>query len=439
MKTRSKATSTIPDGSIPGQTPVNGSQQQSYKSLILPSNASVDARFVQLNNPRTRDLTRYFFCPTLGLFEFTSICSPSSTPRSLLFVRDSTSSESRDKDSETGAASEAGLLSKNAQLHVATPIDIVFFILPILVPPTQNNRKNPGKTRFQPLDDLVDVHDDVSPHLRYILADKLFRPIIERRIKNVCDTVEVDEIMFRFNEDKFVEFLTSRAQKMVGRGLPPTLERRYVSQALELPVLSIKREELPLRTTGTVKNDETNGSSQNRADSQASSGSPETTASNSFSAAPTSESPATTLSPGEGNLPSQQNATPEVSHLIKVRTALSFLQSSYLPSGLSARVDEIFKSPSSPINFKPLVDHLELVVKLRAEAQASRQMYNMSGKRHLEEDEDTRQEKAETKRRKQEEEKKKRANESRAVREIRKVDTSGMKKMTSFFTKQPKK
>lgn len=51
------------------------------------------------------------------------------------------------------------------------------------------------------------------------------------------------------------------------------------------------------------------------------------------------------------------------------------------------------------------------------------------------EEDDAAETRAEKKRRKEEEEEKKKAGESRGIRDLKKVDTKGMKKMSDFFGK----
>jgi hypothetical protein len=62
----------------------------------------------------------------------------------------------------------------------------------------------------------------------------------------------------------------------------------------------------------------------------------------------------------------------------------------------------------------------------------------MSRKRAIEDDDDRTAEREEKKRKKEEDEKKKKT-EGRAVKALKKVDTSGMKKMSAFFGKVEKK
>lgn len=321
---------------------------------------------------------------------------------------------------EAGADEKAlkahnGLTSKLAQLLVATPIDLMFFLLPIL---DNSSTSKPARNVFQPLDDMVDERDDISPHLRHILLHPEFKSVIEKRMNAICDTVEAGETMYRFNEDKFIKELIRKAERMAKSGLPSTLEERFVRQALEVPVTSITNEDAE-HTPDTTSNDEkADTDSKKEDDSQ--------------------KVTATETSGTSSNSNDQSTSTSKVQHLLRIRTALSFILSSYVSPQLSARVEKALSSTTSPVDFTPLTDHLDHVAKLRAETHASRSMFDMTRKRGLEEDEED-QERAEKKRKQQEEEKRKKAGESRAVKELKKVNTSGMKKLSAFFGKSTKK
>ena len=113
------------------------------------------------------------------------------------------------------------------------------------------------------------------------------------------------------------------------------------------------------------------------------------------------------------------------------------MKESYLPAAIALRLDEILASAESPLDLNPLKNRLKEIAELRAQALASRDMSNFTRKRGLDdEEEDTR---AEKKRRKDEEDKKAKAAESQAVKNLKKVNTSGMAKMSSFFAKAPPK
>ena len=88
---------------------------------------------------------------------------------------------------------------------------------------------------------------------------------------------------------------------------------------------------------------------------------------------------------------------------------------------------------ASQVDFKPLEEYLAQLSKLRSDAVAARSQGDYSRKRARDEEED---EARADKKRKLEEEKKKKASESHGVRQLKKVNTSGMKKLSSFFQKK---
>ncbi|KAJ9293647.1 hypothetical protein DTO271G3_7529 [Paecilomyces variotii] len=397
------------------------------KTFILPSKASNDARFLTLPNPSTGELNRYFFCPQLGLYEFTVVASQPHIPRSILFTykRDNTSTKANGDEKRP-----AGSLTKTAEILIATPVDSIFFILPILSPPA--SKTNSAKGLFQPLDDVLDSQDEMHDHLRYILYNDSFRGLLEKRMESICDTVEAgDEKMFRLSEEKLLKELISKAERMVAQGLPTSLEERFIRQALEIPLMSVTRDDVVTAETKT-DSDTPAAESQDRpglerAETQSSAA----TAATSISTPLDASTPAT--QPSAIQSPSPDDSIPR---LLRIRTALSFMQSSYLPPHISAQIEKILASPESPIDFKPLTDELKRIADLRAEALASRSFGDFSRKRSADDDDiDAAESRAEKKRRKEEEEKKKKAGQSRGVKDLKKVDTSGMKKMSDFFGK----
>ena len=109
------------------------------------------------------------------------------------------------------------------------------------------------------------------------------------------------------------------------------------------------------------------------------------------------------------------------------------MKESYISAPLCARFDELLASPTeSPVDFKPLQDRLQHIANLRAEALAARSLGDFSRKRGAE-DVDAAEARAEKKRKEDEETKKKKAGQSRGVRDLQKVNTGGMKKMSDFF------
>lgn len=387
------------------------------RTFILPSRRSDAARFLTLENPSSAAPNRYFFDPhNNGLYEFTSVASTPWAPRSILLT------PKRGEEEEEPEKNSKAYVTKKAELLIATPIDVLFFMLPIIAP-AENNSST--KNMFQPLDDILDSQDELAPHLRHILYDVTFRPTLERRMQAICDTMEAgDETLYRFKEQKLVDELIAKAERMIAQGLPTSLEEHFVRTALDPPLTIVKKEEVK-STISTTTNEESQESET--LDTQSTTTTTVTVTSEEQSGA---ETPATQPSTVE-DISSSDNIT----RLLRLRIALSFMRQSYLPPHLSSSIDELLKSAESPIDFKPLDDRLKELAVLRAEANASFQAGgNYTRKRGLD-DEDA-ESQAEKRRKKEEEEKKKKLSESRGVRDLKKVNTSGMKKMSDFFKKK---
>ncbi len=123
-------------------------------------------------------------------------------------------------------------------------------------------------------------------------------------------------------------------------------------------------------------------------------------------------------------------APPEVVDLQRQRIAFAFICSSYVPPALADRLQELLAADAA---FAPLDVYLARLAALRAEAAAARSVTDYSRKRVLDEEEE---EARAEKKRKVEEEKRRKASESRGVRDLKKVNTSGMKKLSEFFKKK---
>ncbi|KAL2008057.1 hypothetical protein VTN00DRAFT_8039 [Thermoascus crustaceus] len=412
------------------------------KAFILPSDASEDARFVVLPNPSTGSPNRYFFCPKLGLYEFTAVSSSPDFPRSILFAP-KTNDDDNATTEENKPSSTKGAITKKAELLIATPVDSIFFLIPILCSSPSSSKVNSSAEKlFRPLDDIFDSQDELPKHLRYVLYHDSFRPVLESRMEAICDMVEAgDEKMFRLSKEKLIKELIAKAERVVAQGgLPATLEERFVRQALETPLLNVKREDV-VTTNGDDKNNNNNETKSN-GETRDVSESPEKSETQSSSAATTTPSGESTPATQPSTTTTGDSPSPDtgIAHLQRIRIALSFIQSSYLPPHISTSLDEMLdnqQNPSPIIDFKPLTEHLKHIADLRAEALASRSLGDFSRKRAADDDEEMggAESRAERKRRKEEEEKKKKAGQSRGVRELKKVDTSGMKKMSDFFGK----
>lgn len=415
MKTRSKNPIDATEVDAPVKKKALVPAEQPSRTLILPSGASDEARFVTLETPSTGSVDRYFFCPKLGLYEFTTVMSSPHFPQSILFAP-------RVADGLPMPGHHyQGAMTKVAELLIASPVDIMFFVLPLLSPPSSVSH---SKDLFQPLDDILDSQQDLPQHLRHILYDESFRPTLVRRVEAVCDTVDAgDEKLYRLNKMKLVQELIFKAERVTAKGLPATLEEQFIRRALEVPMRTVPQSSVRTanesNAVGTT--DDTDSPVRSETESDA------VTTTTSISTPSDHSTPATQPSEGDSPIPN------DMAKLLRTQVALSFIEASYLSLHLSSMVDEIIASPGSPIDFKPLTEHLKHVANLRAEALAARSLEDFSLKRGADDD-DTFGGRADKKRRK-EEEKKKKADESRGVRDLKKVDISGMKKMSSFFGK----
>ncbi|USP74045.1 hypothetical protein yc1106_01319 [Curvularia clavata] len=412
-RTRSKPAKATPTESTPEPTTTQKSLPASAsnppKLFVLPKDASQNARIVTLDNPANDTSSRYFFCPEKGFYEFTRIAAPKRDCRSWLI----TGSPSEDEHAREGEKEDAddsrigsGYVNKSADLFVATPIDLLFLILPALAPKTAKDTKQ----HFLAFDDYLEMLSTSSPHWKALLSQCLsLKDMLEKRIRIICDTVDAgEETMYRISLSKLRDVLVAKAERMVKRGLPASMEEKFVKSALEVPVMNIRREE---STISAVSN--TDGETVETK---------EETTTISTTVQESEDSPAQALS-----------TPPEIPHLLRIRTSITYLTSSYMTPTLSALLTPLLTSL-----FAPLTTHLAAIASLKAEAAALRSITdNVSRKRAALEDDDKMAEREEKKRKKEEEDRKKKL-EGRAIKQLKKVDTSGMRKMSSFFTKVDK-
>ncbi|KAK3342416.1 ribonuclease H2, subunit B [Neurospora tetraspora] len=393
--------------------------------FILPKSATPQSRIVTLQNPRYAKPTRYLVCPDSGSFyEFTKIAAPQNkSPRSWLI--DSATLED-------GTPLTPAQTTKDSELYVATQIDPLFLVLPALAAAKITDKKQQQRM-FLSSDDHFDAvsEQDSSDgkrknHLLEVLKWPQARKLLEKRMASVCDTVEAgDETMFRLNETKLVEELLSKAKRMSEGGLPKSMEEKFVAKALEAPIVGIRT--TVTRSSTTVTTESTSTESQEGEETM------ETmTTTTSLSEATTAVA---TPTAGAGvEVVASLLPTPEILNLQRLRVSLNFLTSSYLPPSLSSYLKSQLSSPSS-VDFTPLESYLAQLTKLRQEAVASRSHSDFSRKR-IAGDEEEAFERAEKRRKKEEEEKVKKAGVSRGVKELAKVNTRGMMKLTSFFQKK---
>ncbi|KAI0104402.1 ribonuclease H2, subunit B [Daldinia grandis] len=415
------------------------------KLFILPTSATKDAKIVSLLNPRYLKPTRYLVCPETGIYELTRIAAPKSMPRSWLIECGDTGKveEKTSKDND-----ELGTyITKGADLYVATLIDPMFLLLPAFADQSANTKD--GKRMFVSSDDHFDSIRDKSPHLSEVLRWGNVRTLLESRMAAICDTVDGgNEFMFRFSEDKLLTEVLSKAQKMSEQSLPKSMEEKFVTKALEAPVVGIKRENTTTlsisQQTETQAQTETPASTSTAstpkpesAESRSSTSSTETTTTlvSEVSTTATSvvEESITTTTATELTPP--LGASLEIIKLQRLRTAFNFICSCYIAPSQATQLQTKLKEQNLPaVDFAPLDTYLEDISKLRQELAAARSVGDYSRKRVLDEEELA--DRAEKKRRKEEDEKRKKVGESRGVRDLKKVSTVGMKKMSDFFKKK---
>lgn len=468
-RTRSKPTAKdpIPDPTSAAPAPLPPSAINPPKLFILPTEASPASRIVTLSNPATASPNRYFFCPETGFYEFTKIAAPKKAPRSWLLAPhkavgdvpcetispsedpsnqgtgNSDKCDSGEKLSDTPSISK-GYVTKSADLFIATPLDIVFVILPALSPISSTSRES-QKQLFLSLDDHLDTLSATSPHIKQLLRHSQLQDRISRHMAAICDIVDAgDEKMYRLSQQKLLAVLLSKAERMAIEGLPASMEEKYVRAVLEVPIMSVKRETSDLENaTETAPVPVSEGEEPTEYQSQSSTQSPGTTtpsiAINDSQASTTSISTAASSlvlsTPPEIALSKPSITSPEgIPYLLRIRTALTFIFSSYIPPHLHKQLQTLLRDIRSP-DFWPLDAHLSHIASMRSQAQALHSLSdNISRKRGFEGDDEAAEARAEKKRKKEEEEKRKK-NESRGIKQLKKVDTTGMKKLSAFFGK----
>lgn len=421
--TRSRTTSPIKRRATP--TPISPSKQDPPMQhaplhlLVVPRALSPQARILTLPSPHDGSPKRFLFWPTKGLFEFTRVAAPQSDFRSILFASSEKDVPARVEETGKGTPISSGYVQKEAAFLVATPFDIVFLLLSLL----PNTMTQAAKVLFQPIDDLFESHVAENAHLSYLIQHG--KHILEKALVRICDTIDAgDEQMFRVNENLVQKLLLDKAERMICTGLPRSMEEKFVHKALEPPVLSIKREETVVSTVTRENTIETETDSQ-----------PESFDSSSTavsSAAPSVFSEVSVASAATTVVP--QPISSEIFQSMRRKVSIDFLLASYFSPTMAGHLRA--KTMADP-SFAPLIEHLKQLALLRAEALASRSLGDFSRKRGQADDDEAAEDRAEKKRKLEEDEKRKKANLSRGVRDLGKVNVTGMKKMSDFFSKKP--
>lgn len=394
--------------------------------FVLPKDASSEARIATISNPATSAPNRYFVCPEKGFYEFTRVAAPKKQHRSWLLAPDQ---NEQDQDTEA-EAEDNGYVLQSPDMFVATPVDPLFLLLPALADDGES-----GGQEFLASSDFLAKLTNSSPHLAQILhpsnPEKLER-CLEARIETVSDCMDMgDEKMYSLALPKLVKEVVSKAKRMTAKGLPASMEDRFVKQDLDVPVLSMKREESSI---SIAADDATGGAESQPAWEEQSQ---ESAASGTTAATVSTEATSVTVT-AEND--AQSAPASDVVNLLRIKVALDFLLTSYVPSSLRKKLQPLISDPqTSGVDFSSLEKHLERIASLKKEAQALRSLSDNISRKRSAMDDDEALEKAEAKKRKKEEEELKKKNTSQGVKKLMKADTSGMKKLSSFFSKAPAK
>ena len=324
--------------------------------------------------------------------------------------------------------SSASTISK-PELLIATQIDPLLLLIFTLY--SLSGGAEEAKGLFLSIDDILERVCENCPHFEQIVRKISIRNMMGDRLLAACDSVQAgEETMYRLNERKLLDELLAKAVNTVKKGLPKSMEEKFIKGTLDLPVTFLAREDTASSEQGQSQL-ETHTETRRSLESQSS------VAGSDASSFAESTSTGVTTPDILDSTPITSESTPDttLTYLLRVRTLLKYFLSSYIAPPIAARLQVTLDSDQSPINFKPLEERLALVSKLRAEAVAARSAGDFSRKRNAYEDDEMAEERAEKKRKKEDEERRKRQ-ESRGIKNLKKADTTGMKKLSSFFGKK---
>jgi hypothetical protein len=336
--------------------------------------------------------------------------------------------KNRGEDGDTkpieGCDEELGRVLQSPDMLVATPIDPLFLLLHSLL-----GEQSAGQEYLASSDYTAKLGES-SSHLRHMLetsASTGLQSILESRIEAVSDCMDMgDEKMYALSLPKLVKELVSKAKRMAAHGLPTTMEDRFVKQALDVPVLSMKREE---SSVSIVTEDVSGGAESHESSAMESQDSNEHNP-----GTITSGTVATSVPISDEATPSTHDS--QVKELLRLRVALDFMLTSYVLPKLKKRLEPLLVDTKvTGVDFSPLDKHLEHIDSLKKEALALRSLSDNISRKRANHFDDEAVDKAADKKRKREEENAKKQNMTHGVKKLMKVNTTGMKKMSSFFTK----
>lgn len=332
-----------------------------------------------------------------------------------------------ESEAKDGSRFEAEV-TNGADLFVATAVDPLFLLVPGLF---GTAKSTDTKRLFLSSDDHFDAVSTSSSHMSEALRCPKTRALLESRMEAVCDTVDAgDEKMYRLSEKKLVLQILAKARSMSSKGLPASMDEKFVKKVLEAPIQVQKSQAVKVEVAANEANTSTPSNESGESQSSVS------TVDSKASAISNASTAATSVDgePSEETVVSAIQASTEVNSLQRLKVAFSFICSGYVAPGIALILKKLLADKeTSGVDFSPLDEYLVQLAKLRTEAASSRSMADYSRKRMLDEEEE---EARAEKKRKMEEEKKKKASQTRGVKALSKVNTTGMKKMSDFFKKK---
>ncbi|KAI5837281.1 ribonuclease H2, subunit B [Morchella snyderi] len=200
---------------------------QAPRVFLLPKNdTATPLTVVTLPHPRTSVPTRFLVHESTGLYEITKIVPAAGAPRSWLLTPDPDSPDSSDWLG-------TGHTIADATLYLATPYDPLFLLLPRLLP------RVPAHTGalFRPLDDLLDGlsegeggADEDGSHWAAVLRVQRCREVFAARVRAVSESAGAADA-YRPVEGRAVAVLARKCEVMAGGGgLPASMERGVVAR-----------------------------------------------------------------------------------------------------------------------------------------------------------------------------------------------------------------
>jgi hypothetical protein len=328
-------------------------------------------------------------------------------------------------DDSTEWINEGQLISEGT-LYITTPFDPLFLLIPLLL--LENTKKQ--LSSYLPLHDLLDSLDLLeqdSDFSALTASGSITRTHISRRLQSICDSVDAGgEPAYRVSQEKVLKLLAKKCVTMAEH-LPSSLEEEYVRKPLVRPVTEVT---LATTTTTTVEvKDEIKEEVTERVTEGVTEGVTERMdVSMTGVTEVTAKIEETKIA--ETQVTTQQTTDPVILQLLRLRVSFNFLGSLYLPAHITALLQVHL---STLHDFTKLDSYLEELKKLRTDAAAARQGDFSMKRQNADEEID---ERAEKKRKLEEEEKKKAKKVSRGVKELSKVNTRGMSKITGFFKKK---